>query len=93
MGVHIILRSAAGEEHAGWDSCRMGGDRDFVSLANSLDKIAAADASGWLEDAFRPDRFDVWEASVREEFAEPDRYLLLLALLEADPSFWVYFSF
>lgn len=93
MGLHIIVRDANGQEHVGWDECRMQGDREFASISHSLPKVGPPENRGWLEDAFRPEDFETWRAAIREEFPEPDRHLLLLDLLEADPTFWIYFSY
>lgn len=95
MGVNIYIeRPADYHQHQDWDSFRYGGDREMHShFFDLLTEEKLADGFPYEDDRawYRPADF----AAFRERAttaAWPERWLKAADILEADPEYWLYFS-
>lgn len=93
MGIHISLYNAEGKQHPDWDWVRHAGDRDFPSWTADLPRQEGDPRNCLLEDTFRPLQIDLWRAVLPPDRVNPDRFPLMLDLLEADEQWWVSFSY
>lgn len=100
MGVNISVHDdATGEEvpEAVWDWYRHAGDREIASLFGSLPQVRHP---SFEEDddptyaGFRPADFEAWKQADKERVTEwnPTRFGELIALLEANPGYWIQVS-
>lgn len=93
MGIQISLYNAAGEEHPEWDRLRHSGDRDFFGWTEGLPQVDGDATNAWLDGAFRPADFPRWLAALPADRPNPDRFPLMLRLLEADDQWWISVSY
>lgn len=96
MGLNIIVRHAeTGVEHPEWDSGRMGGDREFMTLLDGMGTVRNREPT-WLDDSFmvRPADIQALRAALPDdEWDNPGRFTSLLAILDADPDWWIEASY
>lgn len=93
MGLNICLYRRDQTRHPDWDAGRLVGDREFAKLIDSLPHIAERWGDHMdFEWHYRPADFEAWRTALAtQEWPTPGRFERLLDLLEADPSYWIYF--
>ena len=99
MGLNISLIKLPppwGSIHPEWDDMKYGGDREAARLMNSLPieecDLATIDVDRGINVFYRPTDFAAWRAADWPA-VNPDRWRLLIDLLEADPDYWIYLSY
>lgn len=96
MGLNISIEKLPGmERFPGWDLYRNVGDREFAKLAQSLPtnakNILPYPDAEWYS---RPTDFAAWRKAIREsDLMNKDRFEELVNILEANPDYWIYYSY
>lgn len=91
MGLNICVIDRNAKDVPDWDWIRYAGDRDFPGVVGDLPTVSNEKL---YDGAFRPVDFPAWRERVSgREWPNPGRFERLLDLLEANPDWWVYYSF
>ena len=96
MGLNICIeRLPDRQRHPSWDWLRYGGDREIAALATKLPHLSKNVAEypdyEWY---IRPSDFSAWrEAATSQEWPCEGRFDLMIDILEAEPDYWIYFSY
>ena len=96
MGFNIFISTLDYKDHPQWDSLRYVGDRDVPKILSAIerDEIPQTEAlmSGYVPLFERPKDFAAARALTWPE-ENPERWKLLLDILEADPEYWISYSY
>lgn len=88
MSLYVLLVNRIGQDRPGWDF-GMAGDKQFPSWMAGL-KAVYADHD---QELFRPADIAEWRAALPPDRPNPDRFLEMFDILEAEPDMWIYYSF
>lgn len=96
MGVNIYLENPDNyAELEGWDSFRYAGDKDFWTNFEGIEfehreaeGFPYADDRQWI----RPQDFSAFRERAASLKDNPQRWLRAADLMEANPDYWLYFS-
>ncbi len=91
MGLNIVVETTDGLEHPTWDPVRRGPDRDIATLIKSLPAVHTQDSEG--DTIIRPSDFSAWKQAAPVDAEARSRYLDLVAILQADPKYWIVLSY
>lgn len=84
MGIHLRVQRN-GADIPEWDWARYAGDREFCELSLPQQQHPSASHEDWI---WRPIEFDLWRQAA-SQLPNPERFALLLDLLEADSDLWI----
>lgn len=89
MGINIYLEWELGRNHPDWDEARYAGDRDFSGWMSGLPRVRRNEdpyAEDW---GYRPLEIERWRAALPADRPNPERFIKMFDLLEAEPGLWV----
>jgi len=91
VGLNIVVETIDGFDHPTWDPVRRGPDRDIAIMIKSLPTVHTQDFEG--DTIIRPSDFSAWKQAAPVDAEVGSRYLDLVAILEADPEYWIVLSY
>lgn len=92
MGLNILLTTLDGRDHPEWDWSKMAGDREATALIAQLPcEVVNPLPPPDYEPHYRPTDFAAWRAATWPG-VNPERWPLMIDLLERDAEFHLYFS-
>jgi hypothetical protein len=87
VGLYVLLTDSEGERRPEWPF-GLAGDRLFPHWMQGLPVIRAAED----DELFRPVDIASWRARLPADRPNPQRFVEMFDILEAEPDAWIYYS-